>query len=145
MIITQELSCSLHHIGIAVNAIEPLLDMYVQDFGFLLEHREKVDAGFIEAVYLKSVSENSSRIELIAPAHEEEKVIRKFLNKKGEGLHHICYEVADLEEALFCLGKKGYQLIDAIPRKGAMNKLVAFIHPSSCKGVLTELCQSIER
>ena len=77
-------------------------------------------------------------------SENESSAISKFIDKKGEGIHHVAFEVDDIEAELSRLKKEGFQLINQSPFKGADNKLVAFIHPKSCHGILVELCQEIK-
>ena len=100
-------------------------------------HRQLVESDGIEAVMFEV---GESRIELLGSLGEESK-IAKFLAKRGGGLHHVAYGVADVQEALDAFAAMGLQLLDERPRKGAAGRLVAFMHPSAADGVLTELCQ----
>jgi methylmalonyl-CoA/ethylmalonyl-CoA epimerase len=128
---------NLDHIGIAVLDLEKSIKRYQSDFGLQLELRESLPEQKIDLAFLKL--ENTS-IELLAAA-DEGSTISKFLQKRGEGLHHVCYKVQDIRKEIQVLTSKGYQLIDKEPRKGARNTLIVFIHPGNTGGVLTELCQ----
>ena len=130
---------AIDHIGIAVMDLEDTLIHYQQDFGFKLEHREKVESQNTEIVFLKA---GPTLIELLAPLSNSGPVA-KFIKKRGPGLHHICYAVDNIVDELKRLSSLGYKLIDEVPRAGAHNSLVAFIHPKSCNGVLVELAQRL--
>ncbi|NJL76201.1 MAG: VOC family protein, partial [Saprospiraceae bacterium] len=85
----------------------------------------------------------TSKIELLASTHESS-AIAKFIDKKGEGIHHIAFEVEDIYLAMKDLEEKGFQLLQATPKQGADHKLICFLHPKSTNGVLVELCQTIK-
>ena len=87
---------------------------------------------------------DESKIELLQATHEDS-AIAKFIEKKGEGIHHIAFDVTDIHAELERLEKEGFKIISKEPKKGADNKLVAFLHPKSTNGVLIELCQEIEK
>jgi methylmalonyl-CoA epimerase len=127
---------SIDHIGIAVHALEASIARYTTDLGFKLVLREKLPEHGVEAAFL---SLGPSVVELLAPLGEG--ALKRSIEKRGPGLHHICYQVGDIVADLKRLASKGYELIDKTPRKGARNALVAFIHPRSVDGVLTEICQ----
>lgn len=138
----------LDHVGHAVRDIDSAIELYVHRFGFELEFRETLPEHQVHAAFLKAAN---CRIELIAPlvrdASEPDRStsdgpLQRFLRKRGEGLHHICYRVEDLHGELAALSAAGIRLIDSSPRRGAGGHLVAFIHPESCLGMLIELCQS---
>jgi len=127
----------LDHVGIAVRSIEAATKTY-RTMGwaqFDIEEvaREKVRVAFVRM-------KNQANVELIEPTSEDS-TIQKFLDKRGEGLHHMCFRVPDIRRALADLKKEGVRLIHEEPFKGAHNCWVAFIHPSSCSGVLIELSQ----
>jgi methylmalonyl-CoA/ethylmalonyl-CoA epimerase len=128
---------NIDHIGIAVEQLDAELRRYTEDFGGKLLSRETVTEQKVEIVF---ISFHNSKIELLAPTSKES-TIRKFLDKNGPGLHHICYRVSDIKAELKRLESLGYQLIDKTPRHGAHNSKIAFIHPKSCGGVLIELCE----
>jgi methylmalonyl-CoA/ethylmalonyl-CoA epimerase len=123
------------HIGIAVKNIDDHLRFYRDIFGMKVAERTKVPEQGVEVIFLET---GNTKIELLQPLDENAN-INKFLQKRGEGIHHICFEVDDIEIALDELKSKGIQPIDDKPRKGAHGKLVAFIHPKSTGGVLIEL------
>ena len=132
-----ELNLPLDHIGIAVPDIETAISDYARSFGLKVRYREKVQQQYTEIAFLTLAN---TQIELLAPLNKQG-LIKKFLDTRGPGLHHICFAVSDIEAELNRLKKLGYELIDSKPRKGAENTLIAFIHPKSMGGVLLELCQ----
>ena len=127
----------IDHIGVAVEEIEPALELYRDSFGLLLAHREVVEEQGVEAVLL-DVGEN--HVELLAPLGPETPV-GKFLAKNGPGLHHVAYQVSDIEATLQSLKEAGLQLIDQQPRTGIRGSRVVFLHPRSTAGVLTEIVE----
>lgn len=128
----------INHIGIAVKNIEVSGPFYRDVLGMALEGTEEVAEQQVKVAFL-AVGE--SRIELLEPTSPTSPVAR-FLEKNGEGIHHVAYEVADLEAVLADLKAKGVRLIDEVPRAGAHGTRIAFLHPKATGGVLTELCQS---
>jgi methylmalonyl-CoA/ethylmalonyl-CoA epimerase len=129
----------IDHIGIAVKSIEEAL-MFYEALGVKPYHFEEVESQKVKTAFIKVGDTN---IELLE-ATSETSPIAKFIEKKGEGIHHICYEVEDVAEELEKLKKEGIQLIDNEPKPGAHGKIVAFVHPKSTKGVLTELAQNAD-
>ncbi|MBD3218120.1 MAG: methylmalonyl-CoA epimerase [candidate division Zixibacteria bacterium] len=125
------------HIGIAVKDIDQHLKLYRDIMGMKVGERVKVPDQGVEVVFLES---GETHIELLQPLTEDAN-INKFLEKRGEGQHHICLEVDDIEAELQKLADAGIQLIDKKPRKGACGEMVAFLHPKSTGGVLIELEQ----
>jgi methylmalonyl-CoA/ethylmalonyl-CoA epimerase len=128
---------AVDHVGVAVDDLEAALALYRDTLGMPLVHRETVAEQGVEAALL-DVGE--SHIELLAPLGPETAVGR-FLARKGPGLHHVAYRVASVDEALAALAKAGMRLIDERPRTGIRGSRVAFVHPSSTGGVLTEIVQ----
>ena len=128
------------HIGVAVDDLEAAIALHEGAYGMALVHREVVDEQGVEAVLL-DVGEN--HVELLRPLAEESPVGR-FLAKRGPGLHHIAYQVTDVQAALAELRARGLQLIDETPRTGIRGSRVAFLHPASSGGVLTEIVQPSE-
>jgi len=127
----------IDHLGIAVKSISDSLAFYREALGLELAGTETVgDQGV--RVALLPVGE--ARIELLEPVSGETPVGR-FIAKRGEGLHHICYEVDDLASKLDELSSRGVRLLEGYPRRGAEGKLVAFLHPASAHGVLVELVE----
>jgi methylmalonyl-CoA epimerase len=125
----------IDHIGIVINDIEQALAVYQEALGLsLAEIQERPD----ESVTIAFLPAGESQIELVQPVSSDSDVA-KFLQKRGEGIHHICLEVDNIEEAMADLRDKGLQLIDEVPRAGPQGKRFAFIHPKSAHGVLIEL------
>lgn len=127
----------IDHIGLAVADLDRALDLHTSVYGLALVHRETVAEQGVEAALL-DVGE--SHVELLAPLHDETPVGR-FLARRGPGLHHVAYQVADIEATLDALRRAGVRLIDERPRTGIRDSRVAFLHPSSSGGVLTEIVQ----
>jgi methylmalonyl-CoA epimerase len=127
----------IDHIGVAVEEIEPALELYRDSFEMTLAHREIVQEQGVEAVLL-DVGEN--HVELLAPLGADTPVGR-FLAKQGPGLHHVAYQVNDIDATLESLRQAGLQLIDQQPRTGIRGSRVAFMHPRATAGVLTEIVQ----
>ena len=127
----------IDHIAIAVRSISDSLGFYHESLGLELAHQEAVEN---QGVNVALLSVGESRIELLEPFSEETPVGR-FIARRGEGLHHICYEVDDLNSKLDELKSRGVRLLEGYPRRGAEGKLVAFLHPTSAHGVLVELVQ----
>ncbi len=127
----------IDHIGVAVEQIEPSLELYRDVLELRVAHREVVDEQGVEAVLL-DIGEN--HVELLAPLGPETPVGR-FLAKKGPGLHHVAYQVKDIDATLAALKRAGMALIDEQPRTGIRGSRVAFIHPGGTEGVLTEIVE----
>lgn len=127
----------IDHIGVAVDDLDAALKLYAELFGMPVVHRETVTEQGVDAVLL-DVGEN--HVELLAPLGPDTPV-GKFLAKKGPGLHHVAYQVADIEATLAALKVAGTRLIDETPRVGIRNSRVAFVHPAATGGVLTEIVQ----
>ena len=130
----------IDHIGVAVEDLDAALALYERDYAMTLVHRETVTAQGVEAVLL-DVGEN--HVELLAPTGPDTPV-GKFLAKKGPGMHHVAYQVDDIESTLAALKEAGLRLIDEVPRTGIRNSRVAFLHPSTAGGLLTEIVQPAE-
>ena len=128
------------HIGVAVEDIDAALELYERDYGMTLVHREVVTEQGVEAVLL-DVGEN--HIELLA-ATGPDTPVGKFIAKKGPGMHHVAYQVDDIEATLAALKEAGLKLIDETPRIGIRNSRVAFLHPKTAGGLLTEIVQPAE-
>ena len=129
----------LEHIGIAVNSIPDANRI----FGRLLGRGPyKVEDVPSEGVRTAFFDLGGVKIELLE-ATQDNSPIAKFLEKKGEGIHHLAFEVADIRESARMYEAKGFQLVNSEPKKGADNKLIFFLHPKSTNGVLIELCQEI--
>jgi len=130
----------IDHIGVAVEEIDPALELYRDSFQLTVAHREVVEEQGVEAVLL-DVGEN--HVELLAPLGPDTPV-GKFLAKQGPGLHHVAYQVSDIEATLQSLKDAGLALIDQQPRTGIRGSRVAFMHPRATAGVLTEIVQPAE-
>jgi methylmalonyl-CoA/ethylmalonyl-CoA epimerase len=127
----------ISHIGIAVKDLGQQLHLYRDLLGLELINEEVVEDQKVRVAMLRI---GESTIELLSPISEDSPVA-KFLEKRGEGIHHVAYEVVDLPGQLSRLAEKGVDLIDKSPRDGAHGKQIAFLHPRSTFGVLTELCE----
>ena len=130
----------IDHIGVAVDDLDAALALYERNYAMTLVHRETVTQQGVEAVLL-DVGEN--HVELLAPIGPDTPV-GKFLAKKGPGMHHVAYQVDDIESALATLKEAGLRLIDETPRTGIRDSRVAFLHPATAGGVLTEIVQPAE-
>jgi len=127
----------VHHIGIAVRDLDAAIEFYGKTFGVEFTYRHKAeDQGVEEAMGMVG----ESWIQLLRPL-DTDTPVGKFLERKGEGVHHVGYAVADVEKALRELEAQGITLIDEHPRTGSMDASIAFLHPKSVGGVLTELVQ----
>jgi len=127
----------IDHVGVAVSDLERAIALYAQTFGMPLVHRETVAEQGVEAVLLDV---GDGHVELLSPLGPET-VVAKFVERRGEGLHHVAYRVEDIDAALASLGEAGVDLIDSEPRIGIRKSRVAFLHPKSTGGVLTELVE----
>ena len=127
----------IDHIGVAVEQLEPALALYRDSFQLEVAHREVVREQGVEAVLL-DVGEN--HVELLAPLAADTPVGR-FLAKQGPGLHHVAYQVSDIDATLQALKQAGLALIDEQPRVGIRGSRVAFMHPRATAGVLTEIVE----
>jgi methylmalonyl-CoA/ethylmalonyl-CoA epimerase len=127
----------IDHIGVAVEEIDPALALWRDSFQMEVAHREIVEEQGVEAVLL-DVGEN--HVELLAPLGADTPV-GKFLAKKGPGLHHVAYQVSDIDATLEALKGAGMELIDKQPRTGIRGSRVAFLHPKATAGVLTEIVE----
>jgi methylmalonyl-CoA/ethylmalonyl-CoA epimerase len=130
----------IDHIGVAVDDLDAAIALHETTYGMALVHREVVEQQGVEAVLL-DVGEN--HVELLRPLAQDTPV-GKFLASRGPGLHHVAYQVPDIEATLAALKDAGAQLIDETPRTGIRNSRVAFVHPKSSGGVLTEIVQPAE-
>jgi methylmalonyl-CoA epimerase len=127
----------IHHVAIVVKSIEAALGPYRDLLGLPLETIMDIESDHVRIAFLGA---GESKVELVQPTDDTTGVAR-FLANKGEGFHHVCFEVANLAEELTRLGIEGVELIDAAPRRGAEGP-VAFLHPRSCHGVLVELIEA---
>lgn len=130
----------IEHIGIAVKNLEFSNDLFEKLFGAPNYKVEEVASEGVKTSFFK-VGEN--KIELLE-ATTKDSPITKFIEKKGEGIHHIAFDVDDINAEIKRLKKEGFKVLNETPKRGADNKLVAFLHPKSSNGVLIELCQEIK-
>ncbi len=130
----------IDHIGVAVEEIEPAIELYRDGMRLQVAHREVVEEQGVEAVLL-DVGE--SHVELLAPLSPDTPVGR-YLARQGPGLHHVAYQVPDIDAALAACREAGFRLIDEQPRGGIRGSRVAFLHPRATGGVLTEIVQPAE-
>jgi len=129
----------IEHIGIAVKDLSEGNDLYAKLLG---KAHYKIEALASEGVETSFFQIGESKIELLA-ATSADSLIAKFIEKRGSGIHHIAFEVEDIFTEMERLRTAGFQLINEMPKLGADNKLVCFVHPKSANGVLVELCQEI--
>lgn len=130
----------IEHIGIAVADMEQAVKTYEQLLQTPCFKKEQVASEGVETAFFQLAD---SKIELLE-AMNEDSPIAKFILKKGEGIHHIAFEVEDIEAEMKRLSALGFQVLNEQPKRGADNKLVCFLHPKSAHGVLVELCQEIK-
>ena len=129
----------IEHIGIAVKNLDEANVVYSTIFNQQPYKTERVESEFVSTSFFKI---GESKIELLE-ATNTESAIAKFIEKKGEGIHHIAFDVDDIFAEMERLKKEGFIILNENPKKGADNKLVCFVHPKSANGVLIELCQEI--
>ena len=130
----------IDHIGVAVQDLDEAVSLYSERLGMPVEHRETVEEQGVEAVLL---GVGVSHVELLRPLAPDT-AVGKFLERNGPGLHHVAYGTADIDSALDSVRAAGLALIDERPRTGIRGSRVAFVHPKSTGGVLTELVQAAE-
>ncbi|MFS4483380.1 methylmalonyl-CoA epimerase [Hyunsoonleella sp. 2307UL5-6] len=129
----------IEHIGIAVKHLKDANTLFEKLFGIPNYKVEEVESEGVNTSFFKV---GDTKIELLE-ATDDDSPIAKFIKKKGEGIHHIAFDVDDIEAEIERLTKEGFTVIHKTPKKGADNKLVAFLHPKSTNGVLIELCQEL--
>ena len=127
----------IDHVGVAVEDLDAALELYESAFAMPLAHRETVEEQGVEAVLLDV---GDGHVELLRPLGPET-AVGKFLERKGPGLHHVAYAVGDIDATLEKLAAAGLELIDSEPRVGIRESRVAFLHPRSTGGVLTEIVE----
>jgi methylmalonyl-CoA/ethylmalonyl-CoA epimerase len=127
----------IDHVGVAVSDLDAGIALYERTFAMPLAHRERVESQGVEAALLDV---GDGHVELLAPLGPET-VVGKFIERRGEGLHHVAYAVDDIDAALGRLKQEGVELIDAEPRRGIRNSRVAFLHPKATGSVLTEIVE----
>ena len=129
---------NIEHIGIAVKNADESIQLFNALFNTKPYKEEAVLSEHVRTVFYKT---GETKIELLQATHEDS-AIAKFIDKKGEGIHHIAFEVADIFAEMKRLTAEGFTLLNEVPKKGADNKLVCFLHPKGTNGVLIELCQT---
>jgi methylmalonyl-CoA/ethylmalonyl-CoA epimerase len=129
----------VEHIGLAVKSFEQSIPLFEQLLSTPCYKTEMVASEKVNTAFFQV---GETKIELLEST-DPEGVIAKFIEKKGEGMHHIAFEVADIEAEMKRLSDLGFQLLNPIPKQGADNKLVCFLHPKGTNGVLIELCQEV--
>lgn len=127
----------IEHLGIAVANLEESIQLYEQLLNISCYKIEEVGSEFVKTAFFKV---GESKIELVA-ATDPQSPIAKYIEKRGQGIHHIAFDVEDIEVEIERLEEKGFQMIQRTPKNGADNKVIAFLHPKSTNGVLVELCQ----
>jgi methylmalonyl-CoA/ethylmalonyl-CoA epimerase len=128
----------INHVGVAVEALEAAIPFYRDCLGMTFLGVEEVAEQKVKVAFLRV---GESKIELLEPTSPESPVAR-FLEKNGPGIHHLAYEVADIVAAIAAMEGAGARMIDTVPRNGAHGARIAFVHPKSSLGVLTELCET---
>jgi methylmalonyl-CoA/ethylmalonyl-CoA epimerase len=128
---------ALNHIGIAVRSIDAQRKHYEQTLGAVFENIEEVPSQKVRVAFFRV---GDVRLELLEPT-EPSSPVAGFMDKRGEGLHHVAFTVAGIEERIAELKQEGVRMIDETPRPGAHHMRIAFVHPKSTFGVLTELCE----
>ena len=129
----------IEHIGIAVKSLDQSIPLYQKLLNTPCYKTESVDSEKVNTAFFQT---GQNKIELLEST-DPEGVIARFIEKKGEGLHHIAFAVADIVAEMERLKAEGFVLLNETPKKGADNKLVCFVHPKDTKGVLVEICQEI--
>jgi methylmalonyl-CoA/ethylmalonyl-CoA epimerase len=130
----------LEHIGIAVKNIEQSVKLFTQLLGTACYKVEKVESEGVQTAFFELSGVKIELLEGTNPASP----ISKFIEKRGEGIHHLAFEVDNIEQSIQEYSEKGFELINKEAKKGADNKLISFLHPKSSNGVLVELCQDIK-
>ena len=130
----------IEHLGIAVKELQKSVPLFEQLLNTPCYKTESVESEGVNTAFFQT---GDSKIELLE-ASKPESPIAKFIVKKGEGIHHIAFDVDNIEAEMKRLAALGFELLSTIPKKGADNKLVCFLHPKSTNGVLIELCQEIK-
>ena len=128
---------NIEHLGIAVKNLDASISLYERLLNVSCYKREKVNSENVETAFFKN---GETKIELLASTSEDG-VIAKFIERKGEGIHHMALEVDNIFEEMQRLKAEGFTFISEVPKEGADNKLICFLHPKSTKGLLVELCQ----
>ena len=131
---------NIEHIGIAVKNAENSIALFNSLLNTKPYKEERVESENVKTIFYKT---GETKIELLQ-ATSENSAIASFIDKKGEGIHHIAFSVADIYQEIERLKKEGFIFINETPKRGADNKLIVFMHPKSCNGILIELCQEIK-
>ena len=129
----------IDHIGIAVKELASSIPLFEKLLNSHSYKREYIESEKVTVAFFKT---GETKIELLESTTEDS-LIAKYISKKGESVHHIAFEVADIYLEIERLKKEGFMFINDVPKKGADNKIVCFLHPKNTKGILIELCQSI--
>jgi methylmalonyl-CoA/ethylmalonyl-CoA epimerase len=129
----------VEHIGLAVSSLKVSIPLFEQLLATSCYKTEEVSSEKVNTAFFQA---GETKIELLEST-DPEGVIARFIDKKGEGIHHLAFEVADIEAEMRRLSDEGFQLLNPVPKRGADNKLVCFLHPKGTNGVLIELCQEI--
>jgi methylmalonyl-CoA/ethylmalonyl-CoA epimerase len=129
----------IEHIGIAVHSLHKSIPLFEKLLGTECYKTEEILSEMVNTAFFKT---GESKVELLEGT-EENSVISRFIAKKGEGIHHIAFGVENIEEEINRLKLSGFEFINDVPKKGADNKLVCFLHPKTTNGILVELCQEI--
>jgi methylmalonyl-CoA/ethylmalonyl-CoA epimerase len=127
----------IEHLGIAVTNLEESILLYEKLLNTPCYKIEEVESEFVKTAFFKI---GESKIELVA-ATDAQSPIAKYIEKRGQGIHHVAFDVENIEKEIERLEKEGFQMIQRTPKNGADNKIIAFLHPKSTEGVLVELCQ----
>ena len=130
----------IEHIGIAVKDLNISEQLFENLLGYAAYKTEEVES---EGVITKFFQNGETKLELLC-ATKPESSIHKFIDKKGEGIHHLAFNVENIVAEIERLKNKGFEFIAEVPKKGADNKIICFLHPKSTNGVLIELCQNVE-
>jgi len=130
----------VEHIGIAVKSLTDSIPLFEKMLNTNCYKTELVESEHVQTAFFQKGETKLELLESTTP----DGVIAKFVEKKGEGMHHIAFEVADILSEMERLKKEGFILLNEVPKKGADNKLVAFLHPKTTNGVLIEICQEIK-
>ncbi|XZF13064.1 methylmalonyl-CoA epimerase [Chitinophagaceae bacterium MMS25-I14] len=129
----------IEHLGIAVKNMQQSVPLFEQLLNTPCYKMEEVESEGVNTAFFQT---GDSKIELLE-ATKEQSPIAKFIEKKGEGIHHIAFEVENIEAEMKRLAALGFEVLNEVPKRGADNKLVCFLHPKTTNGVLVELCQEI--
>ncbi len=130
----------VEHIGIAVKSLSSSIPLFTKIFNISCYKTEEVESEKVTTAFFRNGETKVELLESSAP----DGVIARFIEKKGEGIHHIAFEVEDIEKEIIRLKEEGFVFINDTPKRGADDKLVCFLHPKETNGVLIELCQSIK-